>query len=101
MNTDQLYLTDTYLFESEAVVASRGEDERGEYIILDRTVFYPQGGAQPSDTGTLTRNYEDRIISFVGFVDGEVRHYGDVAGLGEGDHAPIVLRVDRDERVLH
>jgi Ser-tRNA(Ala) deacylase AlaX len=101
MSTYQLYLTDTYLFESEAVVTGRGKDERGEYIVLDRTVFYPQGGGQPSDTGALTRDHEDRTISFVGFVDGEVRHYGDVASLEECDREPVVLRVNQDGRLLY
>jgi len=27
----------------------------GDYVILDRTAFYPEGGGQPSDLGTLER----------------------------------------------
>jgi len=40
---------DSYLRDCEAEVV--GVDERG--IRLDRTVFYPQGGGQPGDSGTL------------------------------------------------
>ncbi|QLE41857.1 hypothetical protein FD723_16485 [Nostoc sp. C052] len=29
------------------------DDERGSYCVLDSTMFYPQGGGQPSDIGTI------------------------------------------------
>jgi len=47
--TDLLFRDDAYLRECEARVL--GIDERG--IRLDRTVFYPQGGGQPGDSGAL------------------------------------------------
>jgi misacylated tRNA(Ala) deacylase len=50
MTTDLLYLRDAYLREFEATVAAV-EDGR---VRLDRTAFYPTGGGQPHDTGTLT-----------------------------------------------
>ena len=50
MSTDLLYLHDAYLREFEATVDSV-DDGR---VRLDRTAFYPTGGGQPHDTGTLT-----------------------------------------------
>lgn len=47
--TEELFREDSYLRECSAVVASA---EPGR-IVLDRTVFYPRGGGQPGDTGTL------------------------------------------------
>ena len=47
--TQTLFRDDAYRTESEATVASA--DPRG--IALDRTVFYPQGGGQSGDRGTL------------------------------------------------
>ena len=47
--TDQLYLADSTVGEFEATV-ERSLDER---VVLDRTHFYPTGGGQPNDTGTL------------------------------------------------
>ncbi|HUH83285.1 MAG TPA: alanyl-tRNA editing protein [Stellaceae bacterium] len=47
--TALLFREDAYLRDCEARVV--GVDERG--IRLDRTVFYPQGGGQPGDSGTL------------------------------------------------
>ena len=46
-----LFRDDAYLRSCEATVVAI--DERG--IRLDRTVFYPMGGGQPGDTGTLKR----------------------------------------------
>jgi misacylated tRNA(Ala) deacylase len=48
--TDELFRADHYLARCEATVVAA--DERG--IRLDRTVFYPTGGGQPGDIGTLT-----------------------------------------------
>lgn len=47
--TELLYQADAYLRDAAARVV--GLDGRG--IVLDRTVFYPQGGGQPGDSGTL------------------------------------------------
>ena len=47
--TDLLYLRDAYLREFDAVVTG----VEGDRVRLDRTAFYPTGGGQPNDTGTL------------------------------------------------
>jgi misacylated tRNA(Ala) deacylase len=48
--TDLLCYSDAYQKTFDAVVT--GSDEQG--VALDRTVFYPGGGGQPSDTGWLS-----------------------------------------------
>lgn len=50
MLTDLLYLRDAYLTEFDATVV----DARDGAVALDRTAFYPTGGGQPHDTGTLS-----------------------------------------------
>ncbi len=47
--TDLLYLRDAYATQFEATVT----DVRDGALALDRTLFYPTGGGQPHDTGTL------------------------------------------------
>lgn len=47
--TDLLYLRDAYLTSFAARVVAVRDDQ----VALDRTAFYPTGGGQPHDTGTL------------------------------------------------
>lgn len=47
--TKLIYLENSYLKEFDARVLSNN----GEYLVLDKTAFYPLGGGQPTDTGTL------------------------------------------------
>ena len=49
MATELLYLTDAHLRAFSATVTAVD----GDRVALDRTAFYPTGGGQPSDTGTL------------------------------------------------
>ena len=53
MSTRRLYFESTYLFESPATILEQAEDEKGSYVVLDQTIFYPQGGGQPSDRGII------------------------------------------------
>ena len=40
--TELIYLADTSIFTGNATVVETGTNEHGTYIILDRTIFYPQ-----------------------------------------------------------
>jgi alanyl-tRNA synthetase len=52
--TERLYYNDSHLIEFEARVVEISERVSGwTAVTLDRTAFYPTGGGQPSDTGTL------------------------------------------------
>jgi misacylated tRNA(Ala) deacylase len=50
--TELLYQTDSYLKDFDANITSVLLPERA--VVLDRTAFYPGGGGQPCDFGTLT-----------------------------------------------
>ena len=68
--TDRLYLADPYLARFEAdVVAERRLGERTA-VVLSRTAFYPAGGGQPADRGTLG---VARVVD-VQEVEGEILH---------------------------
>ncbi len=51
--TKLLYYEDKWLFEFSARVASVGEFKGKPAVELDQTAFYPEGGGQPADRGTL------------------------------------------------
>lgn len=72
--TERLYYSDTYLKEFDAIVTSCTPAKNGYYIILDATAFYPEGGGQPCDIGTLNGNIH---ISDVQEKDNEVVHLAD------------------------
>src|SRR5262249_45220884 len=49
VETELLYLRDAYERDFDATVV----EVRADQVALDRTAFYPTGGGQPHDTGTL------------------------------------------------
>ena len=59
MQTELLYLEDSYLQEFKAKVIDVNEDG----IYLDRTAFYLGGGGQPADTGKIIANGREYIIT--------------------------------------
>ncbi|UJL47187.1 alanyl-tRNA editing protein [Virgibacillus sp. NKC19-16] len=72
MATKKLYYDDPYMCKFNASVLKSGKDDNDRfYVVLDRTAFYPTGGGQPHDTGTLNSVQ----VYDVQEIDGEVRHY--------------------------
>lgn len=80
MVTKRLFYEDVYQKEFEAKISYVGNDEKGCYVILDQTAFYPEGGGQPSDKGTLGA----ASVLDVQYKGEEIRHYVD-RSLDEGD----------------
>ena len=95
--TERLYYHDSRLLEFEARVISVHEREDGQRVVtLDRTAFYPTGGGQPTDTGTLG---EARVVDCIDADHEEVWHVieGPTPAVGATVHA----RVDWLRRLDH
>lgn len=82
---------------ARATVLDIGRDQRGLYALLDATIFHPQGGGQPADTGAIGGV---RVIHVAAEADGEIRHYIEDTGALNKDR-PAVLAVDEESRSLH
>lgn len=95
--TQRLYYSDSHLVEFEArVVAVAGTVDGRAAVSLDRTAFYPTGGGQPTDTGTLGAA---RVVECVDEEDGGVLHVceGEVPAEGQ----LVKGRVDWPRRLDH
>lgn len=96
------YLDDTYLFESEAIFIEVKENEKGKAVILDETIFYPQGGGQPADKGEIISGDNIFAVSDVRLDEtGTVWHFGEFKNgeFKKGDK--VILKIDKDRRTLN
>ena len=99
--TKLLYLENTYLFESQAKLIGRGVDTKGPFLIFDQTVFYPQGGGQPSDTGTIDFESVSFKVGFVGFQERRVVHYIDQEPKTLVDGSTAIMKIEPERRILN
>ena len=93
---EQLCYVDAYARSIEARVSSV---EAGDttLLVLDRTVFYPGGGGQPSDRGLILRTADGRSWTVHGArkIDGEIVHELEPDG-GEPPAAGDLVQFDLD-----
>jgi len=79
--TKREYMEDTYRFKSVATLLkikdSQDPKKGKKTVILDTTIFHPQGGGQPSDTGTIFTAKAKFAVKDVRDAGGIVEHYGD------------------------
>ncbi|MGE5702422.1 MAG: alanyl-tRNA editing protein [Clostridia bacterium] len=69
--TRKLYYEDSYMRSFHASIVERGTEADGtSYVILDQTAFYPEGGGQPCDLGSIG----DVDVTDVQEVEGAIRH---------------------------
>jgi misacylated tRNA(Ala) deacylase len=73
--TELLYQTDSYLKEFDATVTVVDAESRG--VVLDRSAFYPGGGGQPCDYGSLTIDAVPFPVEKVKKQGDDVFHYID------------------------
>src|SRR6187455_231453 len=73
--SELLYKTDSYVRSFDANILAADEVEKA--VRLDRTAFYPGGGGQPHDLGTIVAGAETLQVVRVGYRDGDVWHWLD------------------------
>jgi alanyl-tRNA synthetase len=95
--TERLYYSDSHLTEFDATVVASSEIAPGcAGVVLDRTAFYPTGGGQPHDTGTLGGA---RVVDCVEDEDDSVLHVVEGGAFAVG--ARLTGRVDWGRRLEH
>jgi alanyl-tRNA synthetase len=103
--TDQLYLKDTYLFESDAQIIEYKKDNRDvPYVLLDRTIFYPQGGGQPCDHGKIFGDGFEYTVRDLRQVGEEIRHYiepSQSSVQNPPENSVVKCFLDKDRRLLN
>jgi len=98
-DTDRLYYEDQSGTEFEAVVLDVFEPEHGYEVVLDQTMFYPEGGGQPPDTGTLSVDGTVVEVADVQIEDGVVLHRTD-ENPGKGEIVRGRIDVDRRRQLM-
>ena len=72
---EKLYENNSYLTEFTATVQACTQEKKGFAVVLNQTAFYPEGGGQPYDTGTLDAS----AVLEVHERDGQIVHICDTA----------------------
>ncbi|ADJ13628.1 alanine--tRNA ligase [Halalkalicoccus jeotgali] len=73
-DTEKLYYDDAERTEFEAVILDVIERAEGYDVVLDQTMFYPEGGGQPADHGMISTDDGSYTVSDVQEREGVVLH---------------------------
>lgn len=97
MKTTRLYQSDRYIKEWDAQITSISQDDDNLIITLDKSAFFPEGGGQSCDTGTMgvyrvidVQEKEDEVYHTVKADTGSID-----APLNVGDTVKCALDWDR------
>ena len=101
--TELVYLQDTYRLEHPATVTAVTDGPEGALVLsLTSTVFHPQGGGQPSDTGTICAGDAQFCVTNVKLDPaGVVLHHGHMEQGRLEEGMEVHCRVDRAHRLLN
>jgi alanyl-tRNA synthetase len=92
--TRMLYYEDAYIEEFEAKVLKVVDNK---YVVLDQTAFYPEGGGQPADHGTLKFNGALTSVIDVQKIGNVIVHVVD--GLTPTEGGKVTGRIDWNRRI--
>ena len=103
--TEKLYYEELERTEFEAVVLDviqrdgNGEEKERYDVVLDQTMFYPEGGGQPADVGTLSTDDVTAEVIDVQEVGGVILHRTD-ADPGKGEFVRGGIDATRRRRLM-
>jgi len=95
--TKDLFREDSYLKACTATVTASGDG----FVRLDQTIFYPLGGGQPGDTGSLSWDSGTARIVDTRYVDGDIAHMLEDGATSPAVGTSVNLAIDWDRRYRH
>ena len=95
--TTELFRDDSYLKSCSATVTGQGE----QCVFVDQTVFYPLGGGQPGDTGTMRWDGGEVRLVDTRYVDGNIGHIVEEGATLPTPGTTVELTLDWDRRYRH
>ena len=95
--TEELFREDSYLKSCTASVSATSDN----VVHCDRTVFYPLGGGQPGDTGTMTWDGGSAVVVDTRYVDGDIGHVLEDGAVAPPPGTAVELEIDWDRRYRH
>jgi len=100
--TELLYMTDksTEYIGSKVVDIFANEEGR-KVIVLDKTIFYPQGGGQQYDLGTIETENSIFEVQEVRFVEGLVYHIGNFTKGSNNIGERVTSKVNSQRREIN
>ena len=95
--TRELFRDYSYLQSCDAVVTAVDDN----VLEVDQTVFYPLGGGQPGDTGTVSWDGGSAAILDTRYVNGGIGHILEEGAAAPAQGTPVILQIDWDRRYRH
>lgn len=98
--TELLYMMDKSLeFSGSEIVEILTNEDGRNVLILDKTIFYPQGGGQQYDLGIIESGSNIFEVQEVRFIDGYVHHIGNFTkgSMVIGDRVELKVNTQRRE----
>ena len=93
-----IYLEDSYSQSLDANVLRFVQEKSSAYLILDRTLFHPKSGGQPSDIGTIEGSSYRLNVKRAMNQSGVIIHFGKIEGKPDLD--PVTCKIDWTKRFL-
>lgn len=88
-------------YSCSAKIIKIGENDGKHYLVLDQTVFYPQGGGQPSDIGIISNQNGLFSVAKVVYIEEEVYHFGEIISGNFDKNFNVEVEIDSKKRILN
>jgi len=98
-STTCVYLQDSYSQALDVNVLRVVQEKNSAYLALDRTIFHPRSGGQPSDVGTIEGSSFRVNVKRAMNQSGIIVHFGKVEE-GKPDIGPATCKIDWTNRFL-